>query len=78
MGYGEKANLNSRWNRDRSTQVKVPSTTQSIKVSTQVKPGEPVVIELSLKNVVYFFKDKFQRWLNRLSAPPSLSPAPTS
>lgn len=77
MGYGEKANINSKWNRIRTAHVKVPSTTQSFKVSTQSKSGEPNVVELSLKNVFHFFKGKI-RWLKIQSTPPPRSLAQTS
>lgn len=61
MGFGARNNPNSLWSRKKATEVKDPSsvqvaspitTAQKVQmVTTPARPDEPMVIELTLKNV---------------------------
>jgi len=56
MGYKSRQNRNSKWNRKRMSDVNRPFSTQTTQktnhqVKTPPRDGEPVVIELSFKNL---------------------------
>lgn len=55
MGWAERANQKSAWNKKRQTKIDIPLSTQTtqkqnFQATTPVKLDEPVVIEFSLKN----------------------------
>lgn len=74
MGWAERANAKSRWNRTRAGEVVMPSETQPMKVSTPVR-DEPLVVELSIKTVFYVLKDNLCRWFKKTPNPVITSPA---
>ena len=47
MGWAARKNLNSKWNRNRNGDQAAPE----IKASIPVSQDEPVIIELTLKNI---------------------------
>ena len=55
MGYAERSNPKSKWNKERKTQTDAPLSVQTtqkqnfVQATTPAKKDEPVVIELSLK-----------------------------
>ncbi len=75
----KKFNLRSKWNRKRMSNPKTPFSSQSTQkenyqVTTPPKEDEPVVIELSFKNIW----EILCRRLNLKSRKPQANPAPTS
>ena len=56
MGYAEKRNIKSKWNKKRIGTPSIPDSTQTtqkenfVQVSTPHK-DEPVVVELNLRNI---------------------------
>ena len=57
MGWAERANLKSKWNKNRTSKTDVSFSTQTtqklnvVQAATPVNQDEPVVIELTLKNI---------------------------
>ena len=57
MGWAERSNPNSEWNRKRAGIAVLPASTQTtqkenfVQAPTPIKQGEPVVVELSLKTI---------------------------
>jgi hypothetical protein len=82
MGYAERTNPNSEWNKKRGTNIAFSSqTTQKtnlVQVPTSVQQSEPMVVELSTKNVFMLVKDFLCRMLSHLRVKSRPSPAPTS
>lgn len=74
MGWAERANAKSRWNRARAGEVVMPSETQPMKVSTPVR-DEPLIIELSIKNVFYILRDNLCRLFKKTPLSAQTSPA---
>ena len=83
MGWAERNNPNSAWNRKRvmnmSSSVASPisNTPNVVKVSTPARQDEPMVIEITPKSLLKLFKDFLCRMLN-LAQNQRRSPAPTS
>jgi|GEM_PF-4683934 len=81
MGWAERRNPNSEWNKKRtmnfSSNVASPISNKpnNVKVPTPAKQDEPMVIEITPGTVFKFLKDFLCRMLN-LRLPQS--PAPTS
>lgn len=86
MGYAERFNENSKWNKKRtmnmSSEVASPilnsPTVSKVSTPAPVKRDEPMVIEITPKSVFLLFKDFLCRTLNRLNPNQSRSLAPTS
>lgn len=76
MGWAEKSNINSRWNRKRVAStgpVISAQTTQKteVKALTPAQQGEPLIYELSLRNI-------WGSICRRLKPKLPQNPAPTS
>lgn len=80
MGYAARNNQNSKWNKKRvmnlSSTVASPisNNPNKLKVQTPLHEGEPVVIEITPRNLFRFLKDFLCRTLNLRRQ----SPAPIS
>ena len=57
MGWAERSNPKSEWNKKRAGLVEVPCSTQTtqkqkfIEASTPINRDEPVIVQLTLKNL---------------------------
>ena len=69
MGYAERKNLNSKWNKSRATNPDLPSSTQTTQKSSFVNKvsiptkDEPMVIEINPKGIFTLFKEFLCRML---------------
>lgn len=87
MGWAERSNPNSMWNKTRAGKAVHPASTnvaspisntsnQAVQVPTPINRDEPVVIELNPKSAWALFKEFLCRRLNIRQVPQS--PAPQS
>ena len=81
MGWAERCNPNSGWNRKRamnmSSSIASPiSSEPKATVSTPIKRDEPMVIEITPRSLWMLFKEFLCRL--KLAPKPPQSPAPTS
>ena len=83
MGYAERCNPNSEWNKKRTLNMSskfaspISNNPVVLKVSIPAKQDEPIVIQITPKSVFLLFKEFLCRTL-KLAPKPRQSHAPTS